>query len=108
MNVVLALASWLCFLAGAALAVIGAAGLLKFPDFFTRIHAASVTDTMAAGLIVLGLMLQAGLTLVTVKLALVFLFLTVTGPTATHALAKAALHGSVRPVLDEEAQSSSN
>lgn len=91
--------SWICILVGALFALIGGLGLHRFPDFFTRLHAAGITDTLGAGLILLGLMVQAGFTLVTVKLLLILGFLLFTSPTATHALAKAALHGKQRPLL---------
>ncbi len=80
--------------------MIGGIGILRLPDVFTRMHAAGITDTMGAGLILAGLMAQAGLTLVTVKLVLIVLFLVVTSPTSTHALAKAALTGGLEPRLD--------
>jgi multicomponent Na+:H+ antiporter subunit G len=83
--------SWVCLVAGGLFAVIGAVGLVRMPSFFTRIHAASVTDTLGAGLILLGLIVQAGFTLVAVKLAILGLLIMFASPTATHALAKAAL-----------------
>ena len=61
-----------------------------------------VCDTMGAGLILAGLMLQGGLSLVTVKLILMFYFMLFTGPTAVHALAEAALQGKHKPVVDED------
>ncbi len=91
--------SWALLLAGGAFCLVGALGLLRMPDFFTRMHAASVTDTLGAGLLLAGLALQAGLTLVTVKLVFLGLMILFTSPTATHALAKAALHRGVRPLL---------
>ena len=60
------------------------------PDFYTRTHAASLTDTMGATLILLGLAIHNGIDLVTVKLVIIFLFLFLTSPTAAHALVKAA------------------
>ena len=81
---------WACLLGGSAFAVIGGIGLLRMPDFYTRTHAASLTDTMGATLILLGLGIYNGLDLVTVKLVIIFLFLYLTGPTAGHALVKAA------------------
>ncbi|AKE51593.1 hypothetical protein TQ33_0614 [Kangiella geojedonensis] len=72
----------------------------RFPDFFSRMHAASVTDTLGGTLVLLGLMLQVdGQYLVLVKLVLVLLFILLTSPTGSHALAKAALHGGLRPKL---------
>jgi multicomponent Na+:H+ antiporter subunit G len=85
--------SWALILTGGAFGIIGGIGLLRLPDFFSRIHAASITDSMCAPCIIAGLMLQSGLTLVTVKLAFLIVFLFLTSPTASHALAKAALHG---------------
>lgn len=99
MEGVFAVISWACILGGALFALIGGVGLHRFPDFFTRLHAAGITDTLGAGLILLGLMIQGGLTLVTGKLILILGFLVFTSPTATHALAKAALHGKQRPLL---------
>jgi multicomponent Na+:H+ antiporter subunit G len=75
----------------------GALGLLRLPDFFSRTHAVGVLDTAAAGLALLGFALQSGLSLTTFKLALVLVFLLITGPTATHALARAARHAGVDP-----------
>lgn len=89
--------SWALILVGGAFGIIGGIGLLRLPDFFSRIHAASVTDSMCAPCIIAGLMLQAGFTLVAVKLAFLIGFLILTSPTATHALAKAALHGGLEP-----------
>jgi len=84
-----------CFLiAGSCFAVVGGIGLFRLPDFYTRVHAVGVTDTMGAGLVLLGCALHSGFTLITVKLFTVWLFIYVTGPAATHALAKAAYaHG---------------
>lgn len=98
--------SWACLVAGAAFSVIGSVGLIRMPDFYTRVHAASVTDTAGAGLLLAGMMLQAGFTLVTVKLIIIGLLILFTSPTATHALCKAALTRGLKPVLaDGEASS---
>ncbi|MDO9476026.1 MAG: monovalent cation/H(+) antiporter subunit G [Pseudohongiella sp.] len=84
-------------LAGCALGVIGAIGLIRFPDFYTRMHAAGVTDTLCAGLFLGGLAIQFGMTLASAKLLLIFLFMLFTCPTSSHALAKAARHGGLKP-----------
>ena len=73
--------------------------MLRLPDYFSRIHGAGITDTLGAGLMVLGLALQAGLSLITVKLVLVLLFLMLTGPVTVHALAKTAHDRGLKPVL---------
>lgn len=90
--------SWACLVAGGVFAVIGAIGLVRMPNLFTRMHAASVTDTLGAGLILLGLALQSGFTLVTAKLAILGLLIFFTSPVATHALAKAAIARGVDPL----------
>jgi len=98
-NLVLDVLSWALLLAGGAFCMIGALGLVRMPDFFTRMHAASITETLGAGLLLLGMMLQAGFTLVTVKLVIILLVLWATGAVATHALARAALHDGEKPLL---------
>ena len=89
-------ASWVLLVAGSLACVIGAIGLLRLPDFYARTHAASINDTLGAGLILAGLILQAGATLVAVKLLMVFVFLLLTSPTSAHALAKAAARTGVK------------
>lgn len=90
MIAVLDAVSWACLAAGGLFCVIGAIGLLRMPEFYTRMHAASVTDTLGAGLILLGLILQAGVTLVSAKLLIIGVLIFFMSPTATHALARAA------------------
>jgi multicomponent Na+:H+ antiporter subunit G len=102
MNTLIAAASWACLVAGVAFCVVGAIGLIRMPDLYTRMHAASVTDTLGAGLILLGLVFQAGFTLVTAKLLMIGMLLLLTSPTATHALARAAFVRGVMPVLERE------
>ncbi len=75
---------------GALLCLIGAIGILRLPDFYTRLHAAGINDTAGAGFILVGLALHSGANLVSVKLIMVLFFLVVTSPTATHALVSAA------------------
>jgi len=101
MDTVLDVLSWVFLLGGAIFLLVGAIGALRFPDFYTRLHAVSVCDTMGAGLVLVGLMLQGGLSLVTVKLLLMFYFMMFTGPTAVHALAEAAMQSELKPVVDE-------
>ncbi len=100
MALVLDIVSWLLILAGGFVGVTGALGLFRFPDFYTRMHAASMTDTLTAGLILVGLMLQATSVLAALKLALIFFIMAYTGPTAAHVLAKAARTVKLKPYLD--------
>ena len=92
-------ASAACLVAGGFFCLVGAIGLLRMPDFYTRAHAASVTETLGAGLLLAGLVLQAGFTLVTAKLFVIGLLIFFTSPTATHALVKAAFGRGVKPLL---------
>lgn len=102
METVLDILSWILILVGGSFGIIGGLGILRLPTFFTRIHAAGMTETMCAPPIVLAMMLQAGWSLVTFKLAAILLFLFLTSPTASHALAKAALHGGVDPMATRD------
>ncbi|RFF30767.1 monovalent cation/H(+) antiporter subunit G [Wenzhouxiangella sediminis] len=97
--------SWFLLLGGGLVGILGGVGLLRFPDFYSRLHAAGMTDTLCALMIIAGLILQAGLSLLSIKLALILLFLLFTSPTASHALARAALTDGLKP---EGEQSSNN
>ena len=101
MDIVFEILSWLLMLTGATMLVIGAIGVVRLPDVFARMHGAGIIDTMGACSVMIGFMFQAGLTIVTIKLALIVVFIIFTSPTSTHALAQAALHGGVRPQLDK-------
>ena len=91
--------SWICLCLGGALGILGGIGMHRFPDFYTRLHAAGTTDTLSAALFLLGLGLQAGLTLASFKLFLIFVFIFFTSPTASHSLANAAILGGLKPVV---------
>jgi multicomponent Na+:H+ antiporter subunit G len=96
------LVSWVLILAGSFFIVVGAIGVVRMPDVYTRMHAASVTDTLGAGLLFAGLMVQAGLSLVALKLGFILVLLFFIGPVAAHALAQTALHAAVKPLLSED------
>jgi multicomponent Na+:H+ antiporter subunit G len=89
--------SWAFILSGSVFAIIGAVGTLRFPDFWSRLHAASITDSAGVILLLAGMCLHSGFTLVTVKLIIIGVFLFITGPTSTHAVANAALVSGLRP-----------
>jgi len=109
MELVLDLVSWALLSAGGVFVLIGGIGALRMPNLYTRMHAASVTDTIGAALVLTGVMLQAGLSLATIKLAAILLFLLITSPTASYALANAALLAGIKPdaghAADEGAES---
>lgn len=100
MNMLLELLSALCLLAGSLLCLTGGIGLLRLPDFFARVHASGLTETLAAPLLLIGLALQMDWSLDLLKVMLIVLFTLVTNPTASHSMAKAALHGGRRPIVD--------
>ena len=94
--------SWACLDGGGLFCLVGGIGMLRMPDFYTRMHASSVIETLGAGQILLGLMLQAGLTLVAAKLLMVGLLIFFASPTATHALARAAMVRGLKPLWSDE------
>ncbi|MEE4638165.1 MAG: monovalent cation/H(+) antiporter subunit G [Wenzhouxiangella sp.] len=98
-------ASATLLLIGGASGIIGGLGLFRFPDFYTRLHGAGMTDTLCAICIVGGLALQSGISLLTLKLLLILLFLLFTAPTASHALSRAAMIDGVEPDLAEDSES---
>jgi multicomponent Na+:H+ antiporter subunit G len=91
--------SWMLLLAGSFFLVVGAIGLNRMPDVFSRLQATGVSDTAGAGFLLLGMMLQAGFTLVTVKLIFLLVIFVFTAPVATHAVTRAALSVGVEPKL---------
>jgi multicomponent Na+:H+ antiporter subunit G len=94
--------SWIFLLSGSFFVVVGAVGVIRMPDLFTRLHAGGITDTMGAGLILTGLMFDAGFTLVTAKLVLVLGFLWFSSPVSTYALARATLSSGQEPFWAED------
>ena len=87
---------------GALSIIVGLLGVYRMPDFYTRLHAASIIDTMGTMLILFGLILYYGLNIVSLKLLLILIFILITTPTAAHALAKSALHGNLKPILKDD------
>lgn len=102
-STVVDVASWVVLMAGAFFCVVGGIGLHRLPDFFSRLHGAGVTDTLGAGLVIFGLILQAGLSLVAIKLLFILGLLWLTSPTSTHAIAKAARASGLKPFTTDDA-----
>ena len=101
-SIIADIASWTLILIGSAGLLIGGIGVLRLPDVYTRMHAASITDTTGAGALLAGLMIQAGFSLVAVKLFLILVFFFFTSPTSSFSLAHAALSSGVEPILDSD------
>lgn len=99
--------SWIFLLTGGVFVFAGGLGALRMPDFYTRLHASSLTDSMGTVLVLAGVVVQAGWSLAAFKLLAILVFLFLTSPTATYALANAAHFAGLRPMLldhDSEAQ----
>lgn len=104
---IISLLSDICLLLGGLLTLSGAVGLLRFPNFYTRLHAASVTESLAASLLIIGVMLDTGFTLDGAKLLLVILIMIIANPTITHALCRAAAHGGTMPEMESKSDQTS-
>ena len=102
MTILVEVVSGLFILLGLIALITGSLGLVKLPDLFSRTHAVGMMDTAGVGFIILGLIVYEGFTLVSVKLALVGIFLFFTSPIATHAVAQVALRSGVKPQLDDD------
>ena len=95
---VLGLLSCASIIAGLFFVLAGTIGVLRLPDFYARLHAAGMTDTLGVELILLGLIIQSGFTQMSLKLLMVAFFLLLTSPTATHALSNAAYKAGLKPL----------
>ena len=102
MTMLVEIVSGLFILLGVVALITGSLGLVKLPDLFSRTHAVGMMDTAGVGFIILGLIIYEGFTLVSVKLALVGIFLFFTSPIATHAVAQFALRSGIKPKLDDD------
>ncbi len=99
MSTLIDILSWILLLSGGLISVIAGIGVLRLPDMFSRMHAAGMLDTLGAACVLSGLILQAGISVISFKLFLVFVLLGMTTPTAAHALAKAATASGIKPDL---------
>jgi len=104
MELLIDLISWFLVIIGSTFLLVGAIGIIRLPDIFSRMHGAGIIDTMGTTMLFLGMFLQAGLTIVSLKLFLILLFLMFTSPTTTHALARAALDAGLKPMVDDDEQ----
>ena len=89
---------------GVLFLLLGAIGILRFPDCYTRMHAAGKCDTLGSLLVVTGLALYHGLSSETPKILFIAVFIFLTSPTATHAVAQAALRNELRPWTKDQSR----
>jgi multicomponent Na+:H+ antiporter subunit G len=80
----------LCVLGGLFFFSTATLGLLRFPDFYARLHATGKGDTLAVFMSLIGLAVYHGFTLTSAKLLLIAVFMFLAQPTATHAISRAA------------------
>lgn len=99
---------WALLLGGCFFLIVGAVGLIRLPDVYARIHSAGIIDTVGAAFVLVGLAVYGGFTIVTLKLLLIIIFLFLTSPTATNALANAMFSDGVKPMLSDEVEESSS
>ena len=102
MSAFLEIIGWVTLVSGGFFCMIGAIGLHRMPDLFTRMHATSVSDTMGVGLLLIGMLTLTDDWMVAVRLVIIGLILFATSPVAAHALARAALHDDMEPLLRGE------
>jgi multicomponent Na+:H+ antiporter subunit G len=76
---------------------VAALGVIRMPDFYTRMHAVSKAETLGMLFTLAALVVSAGLSLVTVKLVFLAIFLFLANPTSTHAIGRAALRVGLPP-----------
>lgn len=102
MELALDIISWAFLVAGSFFSIVGGIGIVRLPEFFSRLHGGGIADTLGAGLILVGLIFQAADFLVFFKLLAILFFLAMTSPASCHALAKSALSQGLKPVLDDK------
>lgn len=100
MMIVLQIISWIFLLAGSFFAIVGGIGIVRMPEFYSRLHGGGITDTLGAALILIGLCFQIGTPFILAKLLMILFFLMVTSPSSCHALASSAFSQGVKPVLE--------
>ena len=98
MELILDIFTSICFFIGSLSIIIGACGLIKLPDVFSRIHAAGMIDTGGTAFFILGMVLQTGWSLITVKLVLIGVFVFFTSPVTSHATAYLAREKNILPI----------
>ena len=108
MELLIDLTSWLLIIVGSAFLLVGAIGIIRLPDIFSRMHGAGIIDTMGTAMLFSGMFLQAGFTVVSIKLFMILLFLMFTSPTTTHALARAALDAGLKPLVAKDEPEAKN
>jgi multicomponent Na+:H+ antiporter subunit G len=90
----------ICISAGIFFMFVGSVGVIRLPDFYSRTHAVSKSDTLGISLVIVGLIIFEGFTQSSLKLGLVLLFVALSNPIGTHALGRAAYHRGIKPFFN--------
>lgn len=91
--------------AGGLALIIGAIGLVRLPDVYSRIHAAGIIDTAGAALMIFGMCLLSPSWLITLKLVMIGIFLFFTSPISGHAIAQVAQSQGIKPLARDKSAS---
>jgi multicomponent Na+:H+ antiporter subunit G len=106
--VIQSILSILFIVLGIAFILMGSIGILRLPDFYTRSHAASKSDTLGIIFVIGGLIVHEGFTQSSLKLLFIILFIALANPIGTHALARAAIRKGIKPLLYKRSSEEDN
>jgi len=98
------IASIILVVIGIIFMLVGSIGILRLPDFFSRTHAVSKSDTLGIIFVIAGLIVYEGLNQSSLKLLLIILFIALSNPIGTHALARAAIKKGFDPFISEKSE----
>ena len=84
--------------AGLFFLIVAAIGIVRLPDVFSRSHAVSLTDSLGAFLMLVGIALHEGLSTNTLKILVVLALLYILNPVISHATVRAALRSGLKPL----------
>jgi len=82
--------------------LVGSVGIIRLPDFYSRTHSVSKSDTLGIIFVIMGLVVYEGFTQSSLKLILIILFIALSNPVGTHALARAALKKGLNPFYTDD------
>lgn len=99
---ILEIISYFFIFTGAFLMTTGTIGVIRFPDFYTRLHPAGISDSLGAPMVLTGIAINTPFEMATTKVLLIIIFMWITGTTATHALAKSAHQSGLKPITEKD------
>ena len=96
------LAANVLLVTGLGFIMLGVLGVLRLPDFYTRLHAMGKCDTLGVALVLVALAMYEGVSLYSLKIVLISACIGLANPTATHALGRAAYRSGLMPWRRDE------